>query len=131
MTEKLMVGEIQLSYFTFCEATRNQNWRKVCSELNKEFKHHFGEPKHKTKKPWWNVTTTTKDTVYYLTDFDAQIICQSNIKDIDRLAQRWQVRMYHPLNRSFTWAFLQNFIKGYCNPEGCYILEKVAMEMII
>lgn len=124
MTEKLMVGEIQLCYFTFCEATRNQSWKKVRFNLNEEFRHHFGYAKHKAQTPWWNVTTIDND-------FDAQIVCQNNIKDIDRLAQRWQVRMYHPFNRSYTWAFLQNFIKMYCNPEGCYILEKVAMEMII
>lgn len=124
MTEKLMGGEIQLCYFTFCEATRNQKWQRVLDKLNKEFINHFGKGKHRAHSIWWNVTTIDND-------FDGTIICHSNIKDIDRLAQRWQVRMYHPFNKAYTWAFLQNFIKMYCNPEGCYILEKVAMEMII
>jgi hypothetical protein len=124
MTEKLMVGEIQLCYFTFCESTRNQSWKKIKIELIRGFKDIFEPAKYRRKDDWWNVRTIDRD-------FDATLICHSNVKQIEALAQRWMIRIYYPFNRSFDQSFMVPFIKIYCNPEGSYLLEKVALEMII
>ena len=122
MTDKLMVGEIQLCYFTFCEATRNQNWKKVRDSLIKEFKGFFGASKR--KRDWWNVVTIDND-------FDATLLCRNTVTQVEALAQRWIIRTYYPMNQMYDIIFMVPFIKHYCNPHGVYILEKVALETMI
>ena len=124
MVNKLMIGDIELAYFTFCEITRNQNWRKIERRLIDEFIGFFGEGEFKNKMDWWNIKTIDSD-------FDATIICQNNVSQIEALQSRWQIRMYYPLTHEFRYSFMTPFIKEYCNPEGLFILEKVSMEIII
>ena len=124
MTEKLMIGEIQLCYFTFCEATRKKNWVKVQSLLIQNFKDLFPNSVYKNNQDWWNVRSVAYD-------FDATIVCNNTIHTIDQLAHRWKVRKYQPYSKRYYFEGIVPFIKHYCNPEGSYILERVALEMII